>query len=210
MPQSYNSFAQLQAHEPPSSYGISVSVCQSPVLIMAPHGGGIEPGTSELAKAVAGMTHSFYCFEGRKNSGNTVLHLPSDSFDEPQATELVRSAQLVLTLHGCSDRAGKGVYIGGRDEWLKGLVFCELKHAGIAAHRDNTSTTSGRSATNICNRGKTKRGCQLEITEELRRAMFQGWTREERTRTLPLFRVFVSAIILAIAAAGASLQEEHQ
>jgi phage replication-related protein YjqB (UPF0714/DUF867 family) len=45
------------------------------LAILAPHGGGIEPGTSELAEAVAGEGLSFYAFEGLKRSGNAVLHV---------------------------------------------------------------------------------------------------------------------------------------
>ena len=42
--------------------------------VMAPHGGGIEPGTSELACAIAGKQHSYYTFSGIKTSGNRLLH----------------------------------------------------------------------------------------------------------------------------------------
>ena len=35
-----------------------------------PHGGGIEPGTSEVADAIAGEEFSFYAFEGLKSSDN--------------------------------------------------------------------------------------------------------------------------------------------
>ena len=34
------------------------------IVIIAPHGGGIEPGTSELAIAIAGEELSFAVFEG--------------------------------------------------------------------------------------------------------------------------------------------------
>lgn len=46
-----------------------------PYCVMAPHGGGIEPGTSEISDAIAGDEHSFYAFEGLKVHGNAD-HLP--------------------------------------------------------------------------------------------------------------------------------------
>ena len=45
------------------------------VAVIAPHGGGIEPGTSELAEAIASPDLSFYAFEGLKRNSNGVLTL---------------------------------------------------------------------------------------------------------------------------------------
>jgi phage replication-related protein YjqB (UPF0714/DUF867 family) len=67
---------------------------------VAPHGGGIEPGTSELADAIAGSDLSFYTFEGLKSSGNTDLHITSTRFDEPMCLTLLASSSVVVTLHG--------------------------------------------------------------------------------------------------------------
>jgi phage replication-related protein YjqB (UPF0714/DUF867 family) len=53
------------------------------VAVIAPHGGGIEPGTSELATAIAGDDFSLYLFEGLKSAGNGELHITSTNFDEP-------------------------------------------------------------------------------------------------------------------------------
>ena len=49
----------------------------SPVAVIAPHGGAIEPSTSEIAAAIAGREFNLYCFEGRKPKGNTALHITS-------------------------------------------------------------------------------------------------------------------------------------
>ncbi len=40
----------------------------SGIAVMAPHGGGIEPGTSEIANRVAGDEHAYYSFEGLKQN----------------------------------------------------------------------------------------------------------------------------------------------
>jgi phage replication-related protein YjqB (UPF0714/DUF867 family) len=71
---------------------------------MAPHGGKIEPGTAEIAEAVAGDDYSFYCFEGIKADGNGVLHIRSHLFAEPRAMEAVESAEIVVTVHGHAGR----------------------------------------------------------------------------------------------------------
>jgi phage replication-related protein YjqB (UPF0714/DUF867 family) len=61
----YFTFAELAAGEDPSAYRIVSMPRGSAVAIIAPHGGNIEPGTSELARAVAGQELSLYLFEGR-------------------------------------------------------------------------------------------------------------------------------------------------
>ena len=57
---------------------------------MAPHGGGIEPGTTEIAEAVAGHEHTFYSFSGVKARGNSVLHITSSRFDEPEGIAIAK------------------------------------------------------------------------------------------------------------------------
>lgn len=47
------------------------------ILILAPHRGGVEPGASELTKAIDGNDHSIYLFEGLLSSKNNVLHIIS-------------------------------------------------------------------------------------------------------------------------------------
>jgi len=36
---------------------------------MAPHGGGIEPGTIDIADAIARSEYTFYAFQGIKKRG---------------------------------------------------------------------------------------------------------------------------------------------
>jgi phage replication-related protein YjqB (UPF0714/DUF867 family) len=55
----YNDFNHLAANE---SAGVDYRIRTLPVgstLVLAPHGGGIEPGTSELTEAIAAADHSF-------------------------------------------------------------------------------------------------------------------------------------------------------
>src|SRR5262245_27911874 len=115
MADKYRNFAALAAAERSGiDYDILARRAQTAFVIVAPHGGGIEAGTSELADAVAGATHSFYAFEGLKPSGNQDLHITSTRFDEPMCLSLIAASDVVVTLHGeHSEEDGEGVFMGG-------------------------------------------------------------------------------------------------
>src|SRR6266705_28649 len=83
--------------------------------ILAPHGGGIEPGTSELCLAVAGyhpadlsqfppagVTYDYWMFEGLRDRdrGNLELHVTSTGCDDGVAVSLCAGSLNALTLHG--------------------------------------------------------------------------------------------------------------
>ena len=69
-----------------------------------------------------------------------------------------------MALHGCY-RPGECVWIGGLDVRLGELMRSRFEHAGISAVLDGTSEMSGRLPGNICNRGASGQGCQLEISQ---------------------------------------------
>src|SRR4029450_9211749 len=67
----YSNFADLSRSEKPGiDFGIRLRQAGVTFAIVAPHGGGIEPGTSEIADAVAAEAFSFYAVEGLKTSTN--------------------------------------------------------------------------------------------------------------------------------------------
>ena len=97
----YPNYEELSRHE---KKGIDYRIrctSNSDITIIAPHGGGIEPGTTKIAKAIAGSKHSFYTFEGIKPTGNRVLHITSTNFNEPIALGVVQKASKVVAIHGC-------------------------------------------------------------------------------------------------------------
>lgn len=136
------------------------------ILVAAPHGGAIEPGTSELATLVAGAEHSLYLFEGLRCAANGELHITSSQFDEPRALDMALKVRTVLTIHGCRD-LGPVAYLGGIDRDLRDRVATELRAIGIftqsAGHRFRAE-----SRTNICNRGALGAGVQIELSPGLR------------------------------------------
>jgi phage replication-related protein YjqB (UPF0714/DUF867 family) len=166
MADKYASFAALARQELADSWRIRRSNrIESKVLIIAPHGGGIERGTSELAAMIAADDHSFYCFEGLKHAGNRDLHITSHRFDEPTALALIAQSSIIIGVHGCEGK--QGIYVGGLDQPLVARLTEGLVIAGLPA----SSQGHGYKALdpkNICNRGHRRCGAQLEITRDLR------------------------------------------
>ena len=168
MAPSYRNFRELSRKEVErTDYRIRSRRGQDSILVMAPHGGKIEPGTSEIADAIAANKYAFYSFEGIKSDGNGILHIPSSLFDEPIAEEAARKAELVVTIHGHLDRKDEFVMVGGLDDNLKATIEYELKIAGFQV-RKPPRELSGRGARNICNRGAKGKGVQFEISRKLR------------------------------------------
>ncbi len=64
----YSSYVELSAAELEGVDYRVLAQSRSTIVVLAPHGGGIEPGTSEIAWEVAGGEFSLYLFEGLKAS----------------------------------------------------------------------------------------------------------------------------------------------
>lgn len=166
----YTGFSDLaRAQARGQDYEICVRRTRSPVAVIAPHGGKIEDGTSEIARAIADKDFNLYLFEGIRPSKNyAALHLTSTMFDEPECLALIAECQHVIAIHGC-DGAGKRVLLGGRDVTLKHQIGAAIAATGLAVETaDHRYPAVHRS--NICNRGASRMGVQLEVTCELRRS----------------------------------------
>jgi phage replication-related protein YjqB (UPF0714/DUF867 family) len=164
----YTCFAELDVHE---THGTDYRVRMiersgAPVTVIAPHGGGIEIGTSQMAARIARGRHSLFLFEGLKPPWqNRGLHITSHRFDHPLCVALVARSPVTLAVHGCRGEAH--IYLGGLDMELKALLTARLRDAGFPA----TSTDHpymGLNPLNICNRGSRGRGAQIELTRDFR------------------------------------------
>src|SRR3569833_1763711 len=167
-PDRYGNFAELERAEPDGAYQIRRRLRRSKVVVIAPHGGRIEPGTSDIGARIAADNYNLYRFEGNKRRGrNKTLHVTSHHFDEPKALALVAKCSIVLSIHGCEGI--RTIYVGGRDRQLREDLAAALAVTGIRVkaygHR-----YSAMQALNICNLGDRRRGAQLEITRDLRRS----------------------------------------
>ena len=61
----YSGFDELKRHEKEGvDYRIRARLGYSGIAILSIHGGDIEPGTSQIADAIAGQEHTFYALEG--------------------------------------------------------------------------------------------------------------------------------------------------
>ncbi len=156
-----------RAHREGVDYHVTVERRGSGVAIVAPHGGRIERGTSEVARAIAGDDFDLYLFEGCLPALNfETLHLTSRHFDEAQALSLIGDSERVVAVHGVAD-TGERALIGGRDRTLACAIADQLHLRGVRActsgHR-----YPGLDPLNLCNRGRSGAGVQLELSDRLR------------------------------------------
>jgi phage replication-related protein YjqB (UPF0714/DUF867 family) len=163
----YSCFAELDNHEERNKdYKISAAEVGSSITIIAPHGGNIEPGTSDIARRIASQRFNYYCFEGIKKENNRRLHITSHNFDEPLAVKMVSKSLIVVAIHACTGNESF-VYLGGLDNLLKLTIADELESRGVTVLNGH-GRYKGLNPDNICNRGVNKQGVQLEITRGLR------------------------------------------
>jgi phage replication-related protein YjqB (UPF0714/DUF867 family) len=188
--------------------------------ILAPHGGGIEPGTSELCLAVAGyhpadlsqfppagVTYDYWMFEGLRDRdrGNLELHVTSTGCDDGVAVSLCAGSLNALTLHGFLPQPPMSeddqvVLVGGGHPTLRCYLREGLGAAGFDAQDASQQDVSqrgeldGDAPCNIVNRTLLGMGAQLELSKPLRDAMFTEHTRPRRKHTTTqLFWTFVAA-----------------
>jgi phage replication-related protein YjqB (UPF0714/DUF867 family) len=196
----YRSFADLLACEQEGrDYRIHMTARQSPVLIMALHGGGIEPGTSEIAQCVAGEDYSLFVFEGVKDRGNWKLHVESEHYDLSQALRMAQKAERVITIHGCREEDAR-VMLGGLDAEMRDMLCEQLVAKGFEAAASGRPGLGGTSALNVCNRNRRSAGAQIEVSRGLRRQMFRDLDRSARKEMTATFYNFCEAIRTALGA----------
>lgn len=174
MPDSYSNYAELQSHEQEGQdYRINIRYAAQTVLVIAPHGGRIEPYTTEITQWIAGEEFSWYSFEGLKEGvDNRKLHITSHNFDEPTLLNALRQAHVVLTIHGLKNSNEEFLMIGGLDSSLGADLRTAFQQQGFTVKRSERKY-SGVRTTNICNRGRTGKGVQLEISFALRKRVFE-------------------------------------
>ena len=163
----YRCFSELKRYETAAAYKIVSQDRGSDILVLAPHGGGIEPRTSAVARAIAADDYSLYLFEGEKDRCNySTLHITSARFDEPTCIAMLAQARVALAIHGCRGESER-IYVGGLDEALGKELATGLRKAEFDVLEDGHDFP-GVSKNNVCNRTSSGRGCQLELTRGFR------------------------------------------
>jgi phage replication-related protein YjqB (UPF0714/DUF867 family) len=199
----YRNFAELSEAE---SEGIDFRISAvkregSRTVIVAPHGGAIEPGTSEVAKEVANNDLSLAIFEGIKRKGNKHLHITSTNFDEPRCVELVQKSDTVVAIHG-EGSFELSVFLGGRDDELGVQLKAVLERYGYAVKTHGNPDLHALVAENICNRGRHGVGVQLELSSGLRQTFFQSLTDKGRKKPTDELVRFAAAVREGLHTAG--------
>lgn len=199
MADTYANYAALAtAQVLDTDYQISLKERISVAFIFAIHGGGIEMGTTEIVKGITDDDYAWYLFEGLKTSGNSVLHITSTNFDEPQLMGMLEKYSKQIAIHGASGTE-LITYVGGLNTKLKQLITEELTNAGFTTSVA-TGDIAGTEKRNVCNRAVEGVGVQLEITTAQRSDMFgtfSGAANRWATRNATFF-AYTGAIIKAI------------
>ncbi|MCR4362071.1 poly-gamma-glutamate hydrolase family protein [Bacillus subtilis] len=193
----YNSHSELEAVEILGlDYRIVILKQSRKIIIVAPHAGGIEVGTSELTTALSdGFGFSRYMFEGLKPNVNGILHITSTNFDEPNALQELPEHKIALSVHGYSDSTNKHTIVGGLDFKLREMVVQALISAGFSASVA-TDRFTATDPDNIVNRCATGKGVQLEISTAQRKAFFANndWSKANRGNVTEEFNRYVKAL----------------
>lgn len=151
-------------------YQIRTIFRRSEILVMAFHGGKVEPGTSEIAEAIATSEFSLYCLDSLEKRANSLLHIGSHRFDELRALQMISKSSVIITVHGQNDRVNEFIIVGGLNSELRSYVEKALRTAGFET-RPLTPRLAGYNPANICNKGRSSPGVQLEISRKLREAL---------------------------------------
>ena len=190
----YANYDDLKQHEKEGEdYVILLRENNSRIAVIATHGGGIEPGTVDIADGVASSEHTFYAFKGIKRKGNAVLHITSTKFDDPKGVRLVENADVVVSIHGYQGK-DEVVFIGGKNQNLKEKIRYMLNEAGFHAEISTKTGLRAQHPENICNRCRSGEGVQLEISRGLRDRMFDNLDRRPWRKKTRLFFEFVDTL----------------
>ena len=176
---------------------------KGPLGLMAVHGGGIEPGTEEIARFVAHHSGaSLYVYGGRRSRGNISLHRPSHSGRIEKrllVVQFLKHVKAAISIHG-HGRGQNLAYVGGLHESMV-QRFVELARPALSQYewiwdpKIIPPGLSGRSPSNVVNLPPAK-GMQLELPLKLRqtKGTLHGKSFEPVGDTLLLSRLLISFV----------------
>ncbi|SCT05620.1 poly-gamma-glutamate hydrolase family protein [Staphylococcus caeli] len=182
MADKYKSMTELEANTNENDdWEIETRDLEGDVIITAIHGGGIEPGTTELADWTAQKGNfDYFTFKGMRSKGNEELHVTSRHYDEPVLMEMIKPKSKAVALHGCVGETPI-VYIGGKDQQLIQEMTHQFEQLDIKVDQA-PERISGAHDDNIINCCQTGAGVQLELTAELRKMCFENHKYNKKSR----------------------------
>ncbi|QQR55866.1 MAG: poly-gamma-glutamate hydrolase family protein [Candidatus Melainabacteria bacterium] len=193
----YPSMAMMQAeHKEGTSYRIRTIDRKSPITIISPHGGFIEPGTSALGLAIAGTQFNLFDFQGLVTTNPLDLHITSTRFRHRKLSALLAQSQVAISVHCMFDEGDESIYIGGLNRPLKERLARSLEKVGFSVNAD-PPVYKGINLTNVTNQVPLG-GVQLELPAKLLRSMFESplqFSLDNETITTGLrFKKFKNAV----------------
>lgn len=195
----FTSLVALRKQLGKDSYRIRLAPRNSPITVIAPHGGFIEPGTSAIAKAVADQRYNLFDFQGLVPDLCWDMHVTATNFREPRLSKMLQNSISALAIHGMHSQGTKAIWLGGLNKAFKALVQAELVNRGFEVNPDSPRYR-GESARNVVNLAQEK-GVQLELSNELMADLFvaKRFTASGRCpRTTRRFDALVQALQEAI------------
>jgi phage replication-related protein YjqB (UPF0714/DUF867 family) len=164
----YASFEELAKNETLGvDYSIVVKDQNSPVSLLAVHGGKIEPGTSELIHEMDDRFNHYH-FIGQKPLNNFSLHITSSLFNEPEALTLAKKSKRCVAFHGYIGKGENAACIGGGNTRLAETISNTLKESNLGFDVVYPCARyPGLHPENIVNRCE-EQGVQIEMSGELR------------------------------------------
>jgi len=149
-------------------YAIEHRVLPGRAAVLAIHGGAIERHSDTIARVIAGSEFSYYLLIGkRKTENRRYLHIASHRYVEPRALSVVADAPAVVTVHGHRSTTESFMMLGGLNRSAVARLMKSFSQMGIAT-QPCTAGLAGSESGNICNRGATGAGVQLELSMKLR------------------------------------------
>ena len=172
------------------------------VLIVAPHGGNIEQGTTEATKALAEKgNYDYFSFEAIRPKNNTELHVTSTHYDDPTLNQMIKNRTATISIHGAAG-TDQIIYLGGPRSTLRDEMGTQLKSSGFTVMVP-PDRIGGVKKNNFINREENNTGVQLELTTALRKAFFNNGDTSTKNRSnesnwTPLMQTFVDALYTSI------------
>ncbi len=167
-PDQYQSFEDLASHRKEGSdFTVSVVEREGRPLVEAIHGGEIELGTEELARALAKSDWSLYVF----HANGPGLHLTAHHFDDPRIVNLARRSDRCVAIHGYAESSAHqaDTCVGGANADLRVRVEKALNGLGTSTEQPCSLLPGVQplNVVNLCPRG----GVQLEMSKAFRRKL---------------------------------------
>ena len=131
----------------------------SPIVIVAPHGGGIEPGTYKSPRRLRDATCHLLILPGSSRRATEFFTLPARTLTSRVVQRWLKRPTT------CSDHGEESeepvVYLGGKDSESGGRVRKALATAGFTVKEHPNRQLQGLAKRNICNRNRSGAGSSL-------------------------------------------------